>query len=148
MGAIQLGMRWRSAALVTATCLFALLSNAGCSASGSGVMHQHKVAHGTEDVRSIRVGETTRVALSANPSTGFGWSVNPDASTGLEHVDLLDEGFIRSDSGLIGGPGRRWWAAKGVSPGRTILVFDYRRAWERQMPPAKQRTVIINVRPG
>lgn len=138
-----LGGRMLVAMLVAFLTLWAVMAG-GCATAS--IRPTTTVPHGTEDARRVALGGTTSIALSSNPSTGFGWSLDTTASTGLGHIALADEGFIRSDSGLVGAPGRRWWRVTGVSAGRASVVFVYRRAWEQETPPAKRRTVVIDVR--
>ncbi len=117
---------------------------AGCSRSGS--VPAVGPPRGTQDDRSISVGQSTSVAMASNPSTGFSWSLDKAQSAGLEHVTLDDKGFTRTDSGLVGAPGRRWWSVTGHSRGLATLRFVYQRAWERQNQPAKVRTLVVRVR--
>jgi len=120
-----------------------LWSLCGCApAAMTAAMSQPS---GTQDDRQVLVGQHTRIGLPSNPTTGYGWSLDTQASTGLEHVALTDEGFKATDSGLVGAPGRRWWTLKGLSSGRASLHFVYRRAWERDSPPAKARTIVVDV---
>jgi inhibitor of cysteine peptidase len=93
----------------------------------------------------VQVGQHTRIGLPSNPTTGFAWSLDASASTGLDHLDLVDGGFVATNSGLVGAPGRRWWTLTGRSSGRASLHFVYQRAWERNVPPAKTRTIVIDV---
>ena len=123
------------------------LASGGCSAAPSPHSSSATtVLHGTEDTRSLAVGQDTRIGLPSNPSTGYGWSLDLQASTGLDGVRMEDEGFITTDSGLIGAPGRRWWAVHAVRAGTATLRFVYQRAWDRNTTPAQIRTVVIHVR--
>jgi len=122
------------------------LACSGCSAVPSHETPVTGPVRGTEDTRTLASGQDTRIGLPSNPSTGFGWSLDQQASTGPDHVRIEDVGFISTDSGLIGAPGRRWWTVHAVRPGTSSLRFVYQRAWDRTTPPAKTRTVVIRVR--
>ena len=132
---------WRCPLLWNCVVAFAL---AGCSPSGS--TQTIIPPRGTQDARSISVGGSTSVAMVSTPSTGFSWSLDEAQSAGLDHVTVHDKGFTRTDSGLVGAPGRRWWSITGRSPGRVTMRFVYQRAWERKNKPAKVRTIDLRVR--
>ena len=119
---------------------------AGCSSTPVAHTAGTAAPRGTENTRSINHGQHTRIGLPSNPSTGFGWSLDQSGSTGLDRVKVKDEGFIATDSGLLGAPGRRWWDVEGLHSGTASLRFVYQRAWERDTPPAKTRTLAIHVR--
>jgi len=116
----------------------------GCSSSSS--TPSIGPDHGTQDDRTIARGQSTSIALASNPSTGFSWSLDEARSSGLAHVKVVDKGFTRTTSGLVGAPGRRWWSVAGLTRGTASLTFVYQRAWDRQTPPAKARTIVVDVR--
>ncbi|MCH2138669.1 MAG: protease inhibitor I42 family protein [Phycisphaerales bacterium] len=118
----------------------------GCTVTAVPAVTGTGVDHGLGPTRSLAVGQTTRIGLASTPSTGFGWAVDEEASSGLSCVHIRDEGFIGTDSGLVGAPGRRWWTITATAPGTARVAFAYQRAWERTQPPAEVRVYMIQVR--
>ena len=126
--------------------ILVLIPAAGCqttsepgSVNGPVLEKQH---------RTLSVGETTRVLLVSNKTTGFEWSVNQSASMGMDLVAITDSGYATTDSsdGMVGAPGRQWWLIKGVKPGQAIIRLVYHRPWEKDTPPARQAVFTIDVR--
>lgn len=100
-------------------------------------------AHAADAIR-LAPGATTTVQFPENPSTGYSWRIDEDASAGLDHVEIIDGGHTRG-ANMPGAPGTRRWTIRAVSPGSARLVFDYQRPWE---PAAiETRTVTIAVAP-
>lgn len=100
------------------------------------------VAHAAEVLR-LAPGASTPVELTENPSTGYSWRIDPDASAGLEHVAIVDGGHRRG-ANMPGAPGTHRWTVRAVSPGETNIVFAYQRPWEPA--PVETRQVTIEVR--
>lgn len=97
--------------------------------------------------RTLAVGQSTRVLLMSNRTTGYEWSINRSASTGMDRIAITDSGYTSTDSpdGVVGAPGREWWLIKGVEPGEAMIHLVYRRPWEKDTPPARQAVFTIVV---
>lgn len=76
-----------------------------------------------EDI-TAKVGETFKVVLEENRSTGYSWAVNqiPDG------VDLLDTVYIHPDTPLA--PGKREITFGAMNPSKDSVKFDLIRPWE------------------
>jgi inhibitor of cysteine peptidase len=90
-------------------------------------------------------GTTLVVRLPANPTTGYSWAL----VTAVTNV--LSEGkpiFVQSASAgqQVGAGGTESWSFVAQEPGEQELRFEYRRAGERDAPPAKSVTFSIRVR--
>ena len=98
--------------------------------------------------RTLAVGESTRVLLVSNKTTGFEWSINQPASMGMDRIAITDSGYATGDAsdGMVGAPGRQWWLIKGVKPGEAIIRLVYHRPWEKDVAPARQAVFTIDVR--
>lgn len=101
-------------------------------------------AHAAEVLR-LAPGASAPVELTENPSTGYSWRIDADASAGLEHVAIVDGGHRRG-ANMPGAPGTHRWTVRGVSPGETTIVFAYQRPWEPA--PVETRQVTIEVQKG
>jgi inhibitor of cysteine peptidase len=78
------------------------------------------------------------VALDANPTTGYGWSVNMSVAGVLDAVGGPVHTQRQGDPRLVGAGGVTTYRFRAVdATGKTRLVFTYRRPWETNLPPAK-----------
>ena len=120
---------------------FCTLFCVGCASNHSGT------AQVASQELNLKVGSTHRFFLVSNRTTGFQWDIDTDASAGMEHVTIAKSGYTKTDAadGVVGAPGRQWWAIRGTSPGKTRLKLDYQRPWETDVPPARQASVLIEV---
>ena len=125
--------------------ILVLIPTAGCqstsepgSVNGPVLEKQH---------RTLLVGESTRVLLVSNKTTGFEWSINQAASTGMDRVAITDTGYAAPEpsDGMVGAPGRQWWLIKGIQPGQAVIRLVYHRPWEEDTPPAQQAVFTIDV---
>jgi inhibitor of cysteine peptidase len=85
------------------------------------------------------------VSLPANPSTGYSWAL---AAQPPETVLKLQgpSTYVPDPAaaGLAGAGGLETWSFIAVGAGQGDLRFEYRRPWERDVPPAK--TVVYRLR--
>jgi inhibitor of cysteine peptidase len=78
------------------------------------------------------------VALDANPTTGYGWSVNMSVAGVLDTVGGPVHTQRQGDARLVGVGGVTTYRFRAAdATGKTLLVFTYRRPWEANLPPAK-----------
>lgn len=89
-------------------------------------------------------GESAPLQLVENPSTGYGWRIDREASAALDRVRITDEGR-KPGARMPGAPGTHRWVIRGVAPGRGRIVFAYQRPWEPT--PVETRRVKFLVRP-
>jgi len=78
----------------------------------------------------IAVGDTIKVTLCSNASTGFQWSETaqigaPALIQQVEHEFVAPEG-----EGLVGAPGNEVWTFKALEKGTTTVSMEYSRPWE------------------
>ncbi|MEE2906434.1 MAG: protease inhibitor I42 family protein [Planctomycetota bacterium] len=97
--------------------------------------------------RTLTIGQSSRVVLVSNRTTGFEWTINRSASTGMDLITIKDSGYTSTDSadGVVGAPGRQWWLIQGNKPGTAIIHLVYHRPWEKDTPPARQAVFTIDV---
>ena len=86
----------------------------------------------------LHVGQTLTLTLGANPSTGYRWVFDGNAS----HIVVQQgEPVYAADhpgEGLMGGGGIEHWTFRAVQPGAETLRLDYRRPWEKTLAPANR----------
>jgi inhibitor of cysteine peptidase len=88
----------------------------------------------------ISVGDSFRVQLSENPTTGYRWHLQTSVDPTLR---LIQDAFESSGS-APGGGGLRCWNFVADHPGSTELGMDLRRSWQPQ--PVNSFAVTVNVR--
>ena len=91
---------------------------------------------------TVKTGETIAINLKGNPTTGFSWQML-DLNTAI----LVQQGdpAYKADSSLIGSGGMYTYTFKAAGAGTQTLVFNYARAWETNIPPAKIFSITIKV---
>ncbi len=122
--------------------LFALLVlGFAVSCSSTGVPYAEAVVKVSGDIVSgadfsaTTYGNTLKVQLDSNATTGYQWSAS--ASDNLM-VELTSEDYVADDNGsshgLLGGAvgvgGTTYYEFKALSPGKVTLTFSYARSWE------------------
>jgi inhibitor of cysteine peptidase len=89
----------------------------------------------------ISIGDTLKIELSENPTTGYRWRM-PDVGPALR---VLDDSYEAPTGGAGGGGVRRWTLAAdkaGVVP----LRLELKRSW--QPDPAQTFAVTVVVKAG
>ena len=86
------------------------------------------------------------IRLQTNPSTGYGWTytVTGDEVLRLDTVT----GEAPAPNGMVGVPGDQVWSFHAQGSGRAVLTYVYKRAWEKNEPPAKTFTLTVVVNPA
>lgn len=106
------------------------------------------IAHATPTEQAHLVpGETFTVTMEANPSTGYGWSVDVP-KTGS--VTLLSSTFESQGSkdGQVGRPENQVFTFRAGEPNQHAhLQFSYRRPWEKTGPAAASFAVEVDIGP-
>ena len=73
------------------------------------------------------VGETIRITLCSNPSTGFAWE--PPALSGSAAVALVDHAVVAPDGALVGSAGSATFTFRVKAPGTTEIPLAYSQPW-------------------
>ena len=89
-------------------------------------------------------GQPLTIRLDANPTTGFQWQLA--ASLDEKVIALVGDDYQRTDTSRVGAGGTDVWTFKAVGTGRTTIVLEYRRPWEKDVPPAERKTFPVIVR--
>ena len=81
------------------------------------------------------------VSVDENPTTGYRWNQKiADESI----VKLAKDDYIAPQSnGMVGAGGTRAFTYTAVAPGKTTIVLNYERSWEKS--PIKTLTVAVEV---
>jgi inhibitor of cysteine peptidase len=87
---------------------------------------------------AAKIGEEFSIALDANPTTGYEWSVTIDGSA----VQLASRALERGGSGIGAGAVERV-TLRPLRKGTATVRFALGRAWEKK--PIEQHTVEVAV---
>lgn len=94
------------------------------------------------DTIELHTGDTLRVALPGNLTTGFNWIPAPQDPALLEQVG---EPQMTPASSALGASGTIVLTFEATAPGQTLLHLDYRRAWEEDVAPEATFEVTVMV---
>jgi inhibitor of cysteine peptidase len=87
----------------------------------------------------IAIGDTLKLALSENPTTGYRWRM-PDVGAALR---VLDDSY-EAPSGAPGSGGVRHWTLTVDKAGTIPLQLELKRSWQPE--PAQTFTVTLVVK--
>jgi inhibitor of cysteine peptidase len=94
---------------------------------------------------TVRKGETFRIDLDANPTTGYLWDVRLAAGK-ASLVSQEYKSAAPADSMVIGGGGVESFVFKAEETGTVELVAEYRRPWEKGTTPAVTHRFDVTVK--
>lgn len=134
-------MTFRFCFIVTTLILFAA---AGCRTADSYTYDLTVKDSGR--TLALESGDTVRVVLNSNPSTGFFW--NEERKPDSDVIRLFSKRFISSgkEKNISGAPGVQEFLYKAAGAGETGISLSYKRPWE-QRPPASTFQLRIVIKP-
>jgi inhibitor of cysteine peptidase len=91
------------------------------------------------------VGQEITFALLSNPTTGYSWQSVYDNST-FSLVNDMYSPDAKADKNLVGSGGTQYVTLKTLKSGQAAVTFNYRRPWEKDVPPAKQQIFNVTIR--
>jgi inhibitor of cysteine peptidase len=98
---------------------------------------------------ALQTGETLRVSLSENASTGYRWIIPPELRNKLTPTLLEREETVEAPAGPPGRPGVRHFYFEALAAGTVEMEIHYRRSWESNKEPARKFRLRVVVRtPG
>jgi inhibitor of cysteine peptidase len=95
--------------------------------------------------RRLLVGQRLVVALPANPSTGYSWSVAQMDSSAVRQDGEADYEPDPAVPVAPGAGGTAVWNFVGVAAGVTPLKLEYTRPWDQGLAPARTFSLTIEV---
>ncbi|MBX7215141.1 MAG: protease inhibitor I42 family protein [Thermoflexales bacterium] len=125
--------------LAAAFCLFA----ATLAACQTNTPAQTLTEQDAGKTVTVKVGDTLRVELDGNVTTGYNWI--PAAQTPAL-LTQREPTSVTPQSALPGAPGKIVLQFVASATGQTRLKLDYKRIWETDVPPAKTYEVTVVVK--
>ncbi|MDI6695015.1 MAG: protease inhibitor I42 family protein [Anaerolineales bacterium] len=120
------------------TLLLSLLL-AGCVSGGAITLTAQDAGKSVE----VKAGETFKVTLDGNPTTGYAWEVAADSSAPVTQVG---EWEFKADSDAVGAGGKLTLTFQAGQGGQGALKLVYHRPFEAQTPPAETFEVQIVIK--
>ncbi|MCF8031825.1 MAG: protease inhibitor I42 family protein [Desulfarculaceae bacterium] len=98
----------------------------------------------------LEPGQVFKITLAANHTTGYQWvlAALPPAKV----VKLVSKNYAadkpkdQEGKPLAGAGGYEVWIFQAVGPGTAFISLHYLRPWEKNKPPAKSRSLEVQVR--
>lgn len=109
-----------------------LFTVSGCRTTG-GYTHNLTVKD-TGSTLYLKQGDSIRIELKSNPSTGYIWNV--DGKPDSDVIRLMLRQFVvqNKEKNIAGAPRREEFIYKAVGAGETGIRLSLKRPWERTQP--------------
>ena len=122
-----------------------LLAAAGCRTS-SGFTHDLSEKD-TGSTLYLNEGDSVRVTLNSNPSTGYFWG--EDGKPDSDVIRLFRKEFQKKEQTeqIVGAPAKQEFVYKAVGYGETGIRLSYKRPWEKQQPASTFQLRIVIKQP-
>jgi len=104
-------------------------------------------AHNGKTVR-VTIGREIRVALKANPTTGYRWTLKGIQGDAIRHEGRATYSPRPTGRRIVGSGGTMYFRFLAVRPGNATITLIYHRSWEKAKPPARTYTLTVQVAKG
>ncbi len=94
-------------------------------------------------VLTLKIGQTLRLSLAENPTTGYRWSERTSLDTQV--LQLKNDDFQLPSSAAIGGGGVRVFTFQAQKVGQVKLQLKNMREWESEQSAIEQFEVTVQV---
>jgi inhibitor of cysteine peptidase len=89
---------------------------------------------------TLQIGQEVVLRLESNRATGYSWLLAHSKNTVLTN---LGRATYEKGRAAVGAGGIETWKFRAAKSGAETLKLEYRRPWEKKVPPAK--TVIFDI---
>lgn len=126
------------------TFLSFLLLAGSCQVSQPSVSYNLDTEKEPLNITTALNNEVTFV-MQTNPSTGYSWQTN--LQNVAKQVAVVTDTIIapNNSKGMAGVPAQKKYVLKFTQTGQVTLQFNYLRVWETNVPPVKEKTVVVTV---
>lgn len=91
----------------------------------------------------MNAGDTLKISLAGNPTTGYNWYV---ASVDTDVLQQVGESVFVASSNAMGAGGIITLSFQASIAGQTSLMLEYKRAWETGVSPLQTYSVMVVVK--
>ena len=92
----------------------------------------------------VKAGKEFVITMDANVTTGYGWQLAGPVDESL--IRVVNSEYVPDKTGIVGSGGKSTWTFKAVRAGRAQILFKYVRPWEKDTPPVKEATYIVDIK--
>ena len=127
----------------TTILIFVLLVSCGILL---GCSPRQTISIGADDngkIVEMNAGDTLKISLAGNPTTGYNWYVGSMDSAILSQIG--DPSF-KASSDAMGAGGVVTLTFQATIAGQTSLLLEYKRAWETGVTPLQTYSVMVVVK--
>ena len=130
----------RKIVLISLTTLMFALCFSSCSELGKTLTEKNN-----GEMINLKIDDKVEIKLESNPATGYSWFLSDKVDSAI--VSVTDPVFIESkkDEELIGAGGYEVFTIKAISKGKTSLILNYERPWEKKVEPIETFEITISV---
>jgi len=123
-------------------CMVLLFAFTIASCGGSGFY----TAQDSNSSVEVEKGDTIKVKLESNPTTGYCWNLTDDMDHSI--VSLLSSEYKQSKKAknLVGAGGFEYFTFKAESCGSTDIILNYFQPWEEDEEPAETFSLSVTVK--
>jgi inhibitor of cysteine peptidase len=86
------------------------------------------------------------VKIKSNPTTGYSWSLQKplDETMVIKGAETAERGAEKPPR--LGAPTYEILGFEALHPGKTVIYLQYRRPWEKNVPPVKSHKIVVTVK--
>lgn len=95
-------------------------------------------------VIEVQAGREFTITLESNATTGYSWQFSKPLDK--EMLELIITGHSVDRPLLVGSGGKQMWTIKALKPGKTVVLLEYVRPWEKGIPPVKEESFTIIIK--
>ena len=95
----------------------------------------------------VIVGQKIIIALKGNPTTGYSWQIKKIEGDAIWQIGKVKYLPREHAPRMVGAGGIYIFTFQAQRTGVSKLLLEYKRAWEKNKPPARTFTAIISVKP-
>ena len=138
--------------VVTALAVLGALLCTGCAQERPGevawelpIDNFYQQPHPDADEVHVPVGDTFKLILGSNATTGFRWS--EEAS--IDDTSLLNQvshEYVAPGTDLPGAAGKEIWEFEALKEGEATVYLEYRQPWSSHSEPEWSYTVTVNIK--
>jgi inhibitor of cysteine peptidase len=118
--------------------LFLIIGAVGCSSTTAPDKNDLKMLESSGIQNSFKVGDSFKVVLKGNPSTGYAWNYTMDNK---DIIELSSSNEVPDKENITGSGSTFIWHFKALKAGQIKLTYKYYRDWEREATAAKEDTI-------
>lgn len=87
------------------------------------------------------------IKIKSNPTTGYSWSLQkPLDETMVKFKGIEIEERVAEKPPKLGAPTYEILTFEALGPGETVIYLQYRRPWEKSVPPIKSHKIVVSIK--